>query len=48
MSQMQVQRAFSTSWGTALNDDGARFRLWAPGQQAVKLRLDGREQPMQA
>jgi maltooligosyltrehalose trehalohydrolase len=47
MTETRGQRAFSTTWGTELDDHGARFRLWAPGQQAVTLRLGEREHPMQ-
>ena len=36
-------RAFSTTWGTELHAEGARFRLWAPGQDAVSLRFNGRD-----
>lgn len=38
---------FHKSWGADLLDHGAcRFRLWAPGQQALALRIGGRDHPM--
>ncbi|CAN5760708.1 malto-oligosyltrehalose trehalohydrolase [soil metagenome] len=36
------------TWGPALSGTGARFRLWAPAQDRLVLRLDGREHVMQA
>ena len=37
------------SWGAEIHADGTvRFRLWAPGQQQVVLRLNGTDYPMQA
>jgi maltooligosyltrehalose trehalohydrolase len=47
MTATRTQRAFSTSWGTELDESGALFRLWAPGQEQVTLRLGGRDRPMQ-
>jgi maltooligosyltrehalose trehalohydrolase len=47
MTATRTQRAFSTTWGTELDESGARYRLWAPGQEQVRLRLDGRDHPMQ-
>ena len=35
-----------TAWGALLRDGTARFRLWAPGLETLKLRLDGREVAM--
>jgi len=35
------------SWGPVILPDGrVRFQLWAPSEQAVRLRLDDREMPM--
>ena len=34
------------AWGPELTPEGARFRLWAPGERAVRLRLEGRDFPM--
>ena len=34
------------TWGPALVEGGARFRLWAPAEQGVRLRLDGADHPM--
>jgi maltooligosyltrehalose trehalohydrolase len=40
---------FSKSWGAeVVADDAVRFRLWAPGQQQVTLRLNGQETPMRS
>ena len=36
----------AATWGPELTPDGARFRLWAPAQRAVRLRLEGRDHPM--
>src|SRR5688572_26654639 len=36
----------AATWGPELTPDGARFRLWAPGQRSVRLRLEGRDHPM--
>lgn len=47
MTATGTRRAFSTSWGTELDESGARFRLWAPAQLEVRLRIDGREHGMQ-
>ncbi|MEM8572151.1 MAG: malto-oligosyltrehalose trehalohydrolase [Pseudomonadota bacterium] len=38
--------AETRSWGPVQTDRGARFRLWAPSQTAVILRLDGQDTPM--
>jgi maltooligosyltrehalose trehalohydrolase len=39
---------FETRWGAQLQDDGsAAFRLWAPAVDQLKLRLEGRELPME-
>jgi 1,4-alpha-glucan branching enzyme len=46
MTDTRTARAYSRSWGAELDETGARFRLWAPGQDAVTLRLDGRDHPM--
>ena len=38
---------FEKSWGAELLDDGrCRFRLWAPQQQALTLRLEGHDHAM--
>jgi maltooligosyltrehalose trehalohydrolase len=39
-------RSFQTSWGASLANGCARFRLWAPGAEAVSLRLEGIDTPM--
>lgn len=40
---------FIKSWGSEFVTDGAvRFRLWAPGQQSMALRLNGEDTPMKA
>lgn len=40
---------FVKSWGSEFVTDGVvRFRLWAPGQDSITLRLNGEEQPMKA
>ncbi|MGE7367780.1 malto-oligosyltrehalose trehalohydrolase [Neorhizobium sp. NPDC001467] len=40
-------RTFPKTWGAEYVAAGeVRFRLWAPGQQEVKLRLDGEDTPM--
>ena len=39
-------RAFRKSWGAELDEDGVTFRLWAPGQQRLALRCEGRDHPM--
>ncbi|WP_096785280.1 malto-oligosyltrehalose trehalohydrolase [Rhodobacter sp. CZR27] len=36
------------AWGPRLEAGEACFRLWAPGQRSLRLRLDGRDHPMQA
>jgi malto-oligosyltrehalose trehalohydrolase len=36
----------SWTWGPAVAADGARFRLWAPAEREVRLRLGEREHPM--
>lgn len=42
---MTDRYAYRKSWGAELHEDGrSRFRLWAPGQRAVGLRL-GRDAP---
>lgn len=39
--------SFHKSWGAEYVDDGTvRFRLWATGQESVKLRLSGEEKEM--
>jgi maltooligosyltrehalose trehalohydrolase len=44
-----MQAAHEMPFGAALMTDGmTRFRLWAPGQPAVALQIDGRATPMQA
>jgi len=47
MNTPRTERAFTTTWGSELDAEGARFRLWAPGQDQVKLRLRGRNHPME-
>ncbi|WP_455424635.1 malto-oligosyltrehalose trehalohydrolase [Dryocola sp. LX212] len=38
---------FLRSWGSEYSDDGkVRFRLWAPGQESITLRLAGEERVM--
>lgn len=40
---------FVKSWGSEfVTDNTVRFRLWAPGQESLSLRLNGEEQPMNA
>jgi maltooligosyltrehalose trehalohydrolase len=40
-------RAFPLTWGAGFVGDGeARFRLWAPGVEALSLRLNGRDAGM--
>jgi maltooligosyltrehalose trehalohydrolase len=35
-------------WGTSLlSGGGARFRIWAPGETSLALRIDGAERPME-
>jgi maltooligosyltrehalose trehalohydrolase len=46
MTDTRTARAYSRSWGAELDETGARFRLWAPGQDAVTLRLNGRDHAM--
>lgn len=42
-------KTFVKSWGSEFVTDGTvRFRLWAPGQQSMILRLNGEETPMKA
>lgn len=42
-------KTFVKSWGSEFVTDGAvRFRLWAPGQQSMILRLNGEETQMKA
>ncbi|UTJ46546.1 malto-oligosyltrehalose trehalohydrolase [Atlantibacter subterranea] len=42
-------KTFVKSWGSEFVTDGVvRFRLWAPGQQSMILRLNGEETPMKA
>jgi maltooligosyltrehalose trehalohydrolase len=36
----------SWTWGPEVTPEGARFRLWAPAQKGVTLRLQGRDVPM--
>jgi len=39
--------SFTKSWGAEyVARDAVRFRLWAPGQHSVSLRLDGKDTPM--
>ena len=38
---MTARFAHELPWGTELLDDGARFRLWAPGQDMVSLSAEG-------
>ncbi len=47
MTGKPTQRSFPRTWGAELDAAGARFRLWAPGQTEVTLRIDGRDHPMQ-
>ena len=47
MSQGKRAGDLPLSWGAQVLDDGAvRFRLWAPGLDALSLRLDGIDLPM--
>lgn len=40
-------RRFRKSWGAEILDDGnVLFRIWAPQQPSVSLRLDGTDKPM--
>jgi malto-oligosyltrehalose trehalohydrolase len=42
-------RSFEKSWGAEIQADGSvLFRLWAPGQQQITLRLADGDQPMSA
>jgi maltooligosyltrehalose trehalohydrolase len=41
-----ARRCFARTWGAELIEGGARFRLWAPGQRAVLLRLDAGDREM--
>ena len=44
-----TSRLFETSWGALPRADGrARFRLWAPGVEALQLWLEGEHRPMPA
>ena len=36
----------ATAWGPIMTAGGIRFRLWAPGEQEVRLRMDGTDHPM--
>jgi malto-oligosyltrehalose trehalohydrolase len=36
----------AAAWGPVPTEGGIRFRLWAPGEQNVRLRLGGADQPM--
>ena len=38
---------FETTWGALPEGDGARFRLWAPGVEALTLHLAGRDVAME-
>ncbi|PTE20050.1 malto-oligosyltrehalose trehalohydrolase [Cereibacter changlensis JA139] len=35
------------AWGAVLTTEGARFRIWAPSQQQVRLRLQGQDHAME-
>ena len=42
-------KSFRKSWGAEYEAaDTVRFRLWAPGQQTITLRLDGKDREMNA
>jgi len=42
-------KTFVKSWGSEfVTDSAVRFRLWAPGQDSITLRLNGQDQPMKA
>ena len=41
-----MNRRFETSWGAFPEGDDARFRLWAPGVEALTLHLAGRDVSM--
>jgi maltooligosyltrehalose trehalohydrolase len=42
-------RSFEKSWGAEMQADGSvLFRLWAPGQQHITLRIDNGDHPMPA
>ncbi|MDX5349411.1 MAG: malto-oligosyltrehalose trehalohydrolase, partial [Paracoccaceae bacterium] len=43
-----MRRAFRKSWGAELLETGARFRLWAPGEDRLSLRHGGQDHPMEA
>ncbi len=43
-----MKRVHAMPFGAEMQDDGVRFRLWAPGAEQVALCLDERELPMQA
>lgn len=43
---MQMAGERRMAWGPQVIDGGMRFRLWAPGEAEVKLRLNGRDTPM--
>ncbi|MFD1912205.1 malto-oligosyltrehalose trehalohydrolase [Halodurantibacterium flavum] len=43
-----MKRVFRKSWGSELTETGTRFRIWAPGEGQVKLRVSGVDHPMHA
>ena len=43
-----MKRAFHKSWGAELTETGARFRLWAPGEDRLALRHGGQDHAMEA
>ncbi len=43
-----MKRIFRKSWGAELVEGGTRFRLWAPGQDQVRLRIGAQDHPMHA
>jgi maltooligosyltrehalose trehalohydrolase len=45
-ANLDVAGSRAATWGPELTPDGARFRLWAPEQQAIRLRLEGCDHPM--
>lgn len=44
---MSAQADSPPGWGASLDGDIAHFALWAPGQEALVLRADGQDRPMQ-
>ncbi|PZM11538.1 malto-oligosyltrehalose trehalohydrolase [Rhizobium tubonense] len=48
LSKAKHNQAVQPSWGAHVGGEGTVFRLWAPDEDAVKLRLAGADHPMAA